>query len=86
MASAVTEKEMEQALLDWCNQRIRPSVAITRDTDLLGEGYLDSLLVMDLVLFIESQFGVSIDNSQISPRHFGSVRALAELANASQAV
>ena len=73
-------QQIENELVEWCNQRIHPRVAITKETDLLGEGYLDSLLVMDLVAFVERRFAVAIDNAEISPRNFGSIQALAALA------
>ena len=52
---------------------------ITAETNLLDEGYLDSLLVMAMVVYIEEQFGVTIDSTEISPRTFRSVRTLAAL-------
>jgi acyl carrier protein len=70
---------IEEGLLEWCNNRLRFSVPITAETNLLDSGYLDSLLVMDVVLSIEKQYGVAIDSSEISPRHFRSVKTLAAL-------
>ena len=70
---------IEEGLLEWCNNRLRSSVPITAETNLLDSGYLDSLLVMDVVLSIEKQYGVAIGSSEISPRHFRSVKTLAAL-------
>lgn len=69
---------IEDGLLQWCNYRLRTKVPITAETDLIDSGYLDSILVMDVVLSIEKQYGVVIDSSEISPRHFRSVRTLAK--------
>jgi acyl carrier protein len=69
---------IQASLLQWCNNRLRARVPITADTDLIDSGYLDSILVMDVVLSIEKQYGVIIDSSEISPRHFRSVRTLAK--------
>jgi acyl carrier protein len=71
--------DTEQRLLEWCRRRFGVGTPITAETDLLSEGLLDSLLVMDLVNSIEKEHGVSIDNAEISPRNFRSVRALAAL-------
>jgi len=68
---------VQSGLLQWCNNRFRTSAPVTAETDLLDSGYLDSLVVMDLVLAIEKQFGVALDSSDISPRHFQSVKTLA---------
>ena len=70
---------IESHLLQWCNARLRPTMPIAVDTDLLGGGYLDSLLVMELAASLERQFGVTLENNEISPRNFRSVRALAAL-------
>ena len=70
---------IEDGLLQWCNNRFRSPAPITAETNLLESGYLDSLLVMDVVLSIEKQYGVAIDSSEISPRHFRSVKTLAAL-------
>jgi acyl carrier protein len=79
MISTTTDnaRQVEDALLHWCNDRLRLVAQISADTNLLDEGYLDSLLVMAMVVYIEEQFGVAIDSTQISPRTFRSVRSLA---------
>jgi len=48
-------------------------------TDLIASGVLDSLLVTDLVLFIESSFGIVLKGGSIAPKHFRSVECLARL-------
>jgi acyl carrier protein len=68
---------VQNGLLQWCNKRFSAPAPLSAETDLLDSGYLDSLVVMDLVLAIEKQFGVALDSSDISPRHFQSVKALA---------
>lgn len=53
-------------------------------TDLLELGVLDSLLVADLFVVIETRFGVSLSASDVSPQNFRSVQKLAELVAAKQ--
>ncbi len=72
-------KDIEGRLLDWCRGRFGSETPIATDTDLLAEGLLDSLLVMDLAAFVKKEFGRSIDNEEISPRNFRSVGTLAAL-------
>ena len=69
----------EDSLLQWCNERLRVNCPITAETNLLDEGYLDSLFVMDLVVHIEKQHGVAIDSQDISPQNFRSIRTLTTL-------
>jgi acyl carrier protein len=74
-----TIHEIEETLLGWCVRRVGHYASITVETDLLNEGLLDSLMVMDLVTSIEKQYGFAIDHGEIAPRHFRSVRSLATL-------
>jgi acyl carrier protein len=47
------------------------------DTDLLASGKLDSLLVMDLVCFLEARFQIRMQPTDINPDNLRSVRRLA---------
>lgn len=48
------------------------------DTDsLLAEGIVDSVGVMDLVLFVEQAFSVDVDDRDITPDNFDSIERLA---------
>jgi acyl carrier protein len=69
----------EERLLHWCNNRLRLSAPIHAETDLLDSGYLDSLMVLAMMTYIEEQFGVAIDSADISPQTFRSVRTVAAL-------
>jgi acyl carrier protein len=54
------------------------------DDQLLVEGIIDSMGVMQLVSFVEEQLGVSVDDEEIVPENFASLRALARLVAAKQ--
>jgi acyl carrier protein len=58
--------------------------AIGLDDDLLADGVIDSMGVMELVSFIEDELGLPIDDSEIVPENFRSLRALSELAASKQ--
>ncbi len=47
------------------------------DASLLNEGIIDSLGVMELVAFIELEYGISVKDSEITPENFDSVNNLA---------
>lgn len=47
------------------------------DASFLDEGIVDSLGVMELVSFVEDQFGVGVDDQDITPDNFDSVVKLA---------
>ena len=49
------------------------------DSDLLLEtGVLDSLGILDVVQFIETEFGLHIDDDELLPENFQSIQNLSE--------
>ncbi len=46
------------------------------DTSFLEEGIIDSTGVMELVVFIESTFGVRVEDEEIIPDNFESINLL----------
>lgn len=49
------------------------------DESLIDSGILDSLGIMSLLTFIETEFKVSIPPDQIDPDNFETIRAVSEL-------
>jgi acyl carrier protein len=48
------------------------------DASFLQEGIVDSVGVLELVLFVEEKFGVAVDDGDITPDNFDSVNKLAD--------
>lgn len=55
----------------------RAPEALSADDDLLASGLLDSLGVMQLVWFIEKEFGVQVPPQDVTIEHFQSVDRIA---------
>lgn len=55
--------------------------SLTTDTDLFASGLLDSLTMMDLVVFIEVQFQRRIALDDMRPEQFQTIGAIAQLIN-----
>ena len=49
------------------------------DEDLFGSGLVNSLFAMQLLLFVESRFGLQIANEDLDIRNFHSVDAITAL-------
>lgn len=49
---------------------------LTDETSLLESGVIDSLGIVKLVSFLESEFGIKVPDEEIVPRYFESIRAL----------
>ncbi|MFH1265273.1 MAG: acyl carrier protein [Planctomycetota bacterium] len=73
------QTSVEKQLLAFLGENAYVSGELGPTTDLIETGALDSLLVTDLVLFVESSFGIGLNPGNISPKHFRNVECLARL-------
>ena len=69
---------VEENLVGFIQERGPQFADVTVDTDLLESGLLDSLLLVDLIFFIEERYGLRVDAEFVAPATF---RTLAGLAN-----
>jgi methoxymalonate biosynthesis acyl carrier protein len=69
--------EIRTKLLALLRERVGSDAAFGPETDLLATGVLDSLLLIDLVLYIERVFGVTLGSGDVTPTNFRSVESLA---------
>lgn len=46
------------------------------DDSLLMAGIIDSLKMMDLIAYLEQEFGVKIDDDELMPENFDSIAAI----------
>ena len=51
---------------------------LPEDVSFLEEGIVDSTGVLELVMFVEEAFGVTVEDEEIVPENFDSVGQLAE--------
>jgi acyl carrier protein len=49
---------------------------LSRDDQLLGSGILDSLGVLEIVAFLEHEFGITIQDEDLLPENFRSIETL----------
>jgi acyl carrier protein len=47
------------------------------ETSFLEEGIVDSMGIMELVMFVEENFGITVDDDDLVPENFDSVGKLA---------
>jgi acyl carrier protein len=57
----------------------QPSKAISPDEPLLSNGLIDSFHLVDLALFVEDNFGVHIDDSELNSSTFDTMNQLVAL-------
>jgi acyl carrier protein len=54
-------------------------IAVTPDTDIVGEGLVDSLGIFKLVAFVEETFNITIEPDEVLLENFQTPRALRNL-------
>jgi acyl carrier protein len=57
----------------------QPTRAIKPDEPLISSGLIDSFHLVDLGLFVEDNFGVKIDDTELNAETFDTLNQLAEL-------
>jgi acyl carrier protein len=48
------------------------------DASFLEKGILDSTNILELVMFVEEEFGITVEDKEIVPEYFDSVRNLSQ--------
>ena len=72
---------MEEAMI---SERIRAFLAqqfpatkkVGNEDPLLKDGLIDSLGILEVVTFLEKEFGIIVSDEELLPENFGSIRSL----------
>jgi len=70
---------IQDNLLDYLAQRTATPTDFDAETDMIDRGLLDSLMLMDLVLHVQAEFGLELQAADVTPEHFRSIASLARL-------
>ena len=68
---------IERMLVQYLQEHHLVRGPVDRQTDLIESGQLDSMIVLDLVGFVASSFGIEMAPREISPDNLRSVERLA---------
>ena len=63
----------------------QPKRVLREDEALISSGLIDSFSLVDLALYVEDQFGVHLDDSELNASTFDTLRQLASLIQQRQA-
>lgn len=79
MTSAEHTLTEEQRILEFVNESLRPSGEPVSDIglNLIEAGVIDSVAILELVIFLEDTFGVKVDSDSLNPENFGTVAGMA---------
>ncbi|HUB38266.1 MAG TPA: acyl carrier protein [Streptosporangiaceae bacterium] len=70
---------METVIIDYISQELVRDPAllpVADETSLLESGILDSLSLLQLVVFLEGRFGITVGDADLLPEHFESVNTI----------
>lgn len=67
---------MNEILLNYINEQFAADDPVEAEDDLLGEGVLDSLGMMKLILFIETEFELKVPPQDMTIENFMSIDAM----------
>ncbi len=71
--------EVSQELLKFIQKNlVDESMALTTQTPLQTEAGIDSMAMVEIILFIERKFNVTFSDEELNPEIFHSVEVLAE--------
>ena len=62
-----------------------PQAGVTESADIFSLGYVNSLFAMELVMFIEKTFAITIPNDELRIDNFRTVEAMTSLVGRRQA-
>ena len=71
---------VEQKLIGFL-QTVTGLLTIDARTDLLDAGIVDSLMMMDLIVFVETEFQTVIEFNDLTPETFRTPSTIAQLVN-----
>ena len=74
-----TIAENKQRIRAFLAQYIRNHEALQDDEDMFAAGHVNSLFAMQMVLFIESNFGIRLANKDLRLDNFRSINQIASL-------
>lgn len=70
---------METIINDYISRELVQDAALlplSDDTSLLDSGILDSLSLLQLVVFLEERFGITVGDADLLPQNFASVQTI----------
>ena len=83
MTAPLSEATLVADVIEWVREHRQPGSPdemISAETDPLGSGLLNSLGMVDLILFVERQHGCEVDLIDVDPNEFSVVKGLCRVA------
>lgn len=75
----VDSKSAAAEIQEWLWENVTGAREVPNDYPLIENGVLTSLQTLDLVMFLEDRFGVTVEDEEMSEENFESIHAIAGL-------
>jgi len=69
----VSESEIREFLFDVTNNK---KVDLNNDDPLIEKGIIDSMVMLEMIAFIEEKYGIQIEDEEIVPENFDSINKI----------
>ncbi|QIN77844.1 acyl carrier protein [Rubrobacter marinus] len=82
---AVSTENAAAAIREWLQENVTGNREVSDDEQLIENGVLTSLQTVELVMFLEDRFGVTVEDEELDEENFASVRTIADLVTSKSA-
>jgi acyl carrier protein len=76
---SLDRQQVEADILQFVKARAPNHSSLGVETDLLEDGVLDSLLLVDLIFHLEERYGLKLGSEHVDPANFRSPAAIVDL-------
>lgn len=76
---AVSTENAAAAIREWLMENVTGNREVSDDEQLIENGVLTSLQTVELVMFLEDRFGVTVEDEELDEENFASVSTIADL-------
>jgi acyl carrier protein len=73
----MTSQDVTQQLRRFLGERLK--IDLADEDPIFAPGRVNSLFAMQLVLFVEKQFGISVDSDDLDMKNFATIASIARL-------
>lgn len=82
---AVSTENAAAAIREWLMENVTGNREVSDDEALIENGVLTSLQTVELVMFLEDRFGVTVEDEELDEENFATVRTIADLVTSKSA-
>ena len=76
---AVNTENVNTEIRGWLQENVTGSRDIPDDYALIENGVLTSLQTVELVMFLEDRFGITVEDEELDEENFGSIDTITNL-------